>query len=251
MVNYFDLSYISNKRCRFFGYPSIVQHNQNCSKANDYQSRHGRTNGDYAPSECGKFWYRFFRKDPTYVELKDVEIKKMKNMRHSIALLQKKDQRPLIFKNLYNSVRLTPLNHYLDNPYFIVIKRNPLDNAHSLLEGRFKVYHNYNEWWSLKPPNYEKIKDLEPHEQVIGQIDGIYRNIEKKKEMIGKEKFLSVSYEELTTNPTKTLEDIGSQLEEKKVLLKRKRTQLPEHFKVKNDIRIDKSLYNKLVEYYE
>ena len=63
MVERFDVAYISNRHCRWHGAPSLVERRFGGARhVATYASRHGAEAGATAPSECGGYWYRFFRR---------------------------------------------------------------------------------------------------------------------------------------------------------------------------------------------
>jgi len=74
----FDIGYMSNKHCKWFGVPFLVGKLKKTVKGrSNYNSEYGITFGDSESSECGEWWYRFFRRKPAYVALNDVDQNKM------------------------------------------------------------------------------------------------------------------------------------------------------------------------------
>lgn len=72
----FDLGYISNRHCQWYGAPALAERlfrPLRDKPGSDYRSEQGATKGEYAPAECGQWWYRFFRQSPPYVTLQDVD----------------------------------------------------------------------------------------------------------------------------------------------------------------------------------
>ena len=140
-----DVGYITNRHCQWFGVPALAEklfHPIRSRPASDYRSRHGVTQGWHAPAECGEWWYRFFRRKPPYMRLDEVDPAKMRAFRRSVAALTNAFDRPIVFKNLYASLRIQAIAHYLPESLFVVIHRNEVDNGHSLLEARDRVFGN-------------------------------------------------------------------------------------------------------------
>lgn len=254
LVDRYRVGYLCNLHSLFYGCPSFVEVLLRCTRnksLSDYRSLHGKTKGAYAPSECGRFWYRFFRVKPTYVSLADADPSKMQDFSRCVSLLLRAFGGPLIFKNLFCSLRLFPIATYLPNSYFIVIHRDWVDNGESILKGREKTYGNVQRWWSTEPPNLSKLLQLPPEEQVIEQIVSIHEEIERARASIGDNRFIDISYEELCQDVHKTIQDLGCELNRRGIALEVKHDlcKLPKMFDRRKERVIDPELYRKLVAY--
>ena len=248
-----DVGYISNRHCQWFGAPALAEklfHPTRQRPTSNYKSRHGEIDGWHAPAECGEWWYRFFRREPAYVTLDEIDPHSMKRFRQSVAALTDAFDRPIIFKNLYASLRIQAIAHYLPESLFIVIHRNEVGNGHSLLEARKHVYGDYKKWWSMEPPGVEQLKCLPPHEQVIEQIRHIHSAIVKDLRVSGAatSRTLHLNYEDFCSDPLATIKDIqlfasshGCEIEQ--------RNTPPERFKMRNHVRIDPNLYREMSDY--
>ena len=247
----FDVAYLSNFHCQFFGAPALAEkifHPLKRKSCSDYTSNYGQTKGASGPSECGLWWYRFFPSEPAYVTVKDIENFKMRGFRRSLLALTESFNRPVIFKNLYASLRLEPISKYIPEALFIVIKRNEIDNAHSILEGRMKALGRYDLWWSVPLPDIEKLKLMEPAQQVIEQINGIYTLIDNavKGGSIDKKRILSIRYEDFCNDVGATLKIMERFLEGNNLSLKR-RFSVPDKFPINSALRIDNNIYSSLL----
>lgn len=252
MAEYYDFGYLSNLHCTFYGCPSLIQRfigAQRWQKPSKYASTHGLTEGRSAPSECGAFWYRFFRRKPQYVALHEADQQKMIQLRSAIRALGDAFKKPILFKNLLCSLRLEPIASALPEALFIIIRRNEVDNAHSLLEGRKKIYGNYTQWWSAEPPAVEQLKQLLPHEQVVEQIYHIYALIDKQRQVIGPEKFIEIQYEAFCDDVVGALRRVDQFLADHNLFPNTDPNKVPTHFERRNEIRIDSELYEKMVAY--
>jgi hypothetical protein len=255
IVDCFDIGYMSNRHCRWYGIPFLVEKIKRTikfKKPSNYTSEHGVTFGDSETSECSDWWYRFFRRTPTYVTLKEVQHNKMKSFRHSIALLTRTHNKSILFKNLYESFRIQAIAHYIPEAIFIVTHRNEVENGHSILEVRDKVFGNYNTWWSMEPPNFDKLKQLPIHQQVIEQIRGIYAVIKKDIQLSGvsKDRIFHIDYEMLCDNPSEVINDLQNFFKLNSPTIERK-SYTPPVFKIRKNIRINKKLYDAMKKYAE
>jgi hypothetical protein len=207
MIASFDVSYLSNLHCALHGSPAVAERlvRLRPRPAIVYDSRYGATSGWMAPSECGPFWYRFFRHEPQYVPPAEADPRSMSRMRASVAAFQAAAGRPIVFKNLMCSLRIGATARALPESLFIVIHRELLANARSLLAARLGVTGTYDRWWSAQPPGYEQLLGLPPEEQVIGQVRGVEATIAADRAELEGDRFLDVDYAELCEDPDEVL----------------------------------------------
>ena len=251
----FDIGYLSNLHCQFFGAPVLADklfHPLSVKKPSEYTSEYGSTKRAYAPAECGKFWYRFFRRTPAYVTIDDVKNNKMNCFRRTVSVLTKSQDRPVLFKNLFATLRIRPINKYIPEALFIIIKRDEVDNGHSILHSRMKVHGDYSIWWSVPPPNVKTLERLPPEQQVIEQIRKLYALIEKDVEEgeMDAVRFLTINYEAFCSDVQGQLERIDKLFQMNGMKIKRL-FNVPTTFTKVNKIKIDTGLYKKMVDYSE
>lgn len=256
VTDVFDVGYISNAHSRWYGAPAIYErifHPTANRPQSDYRSNHGNTEGYFSPSECGEWWYRFFRQNPSYVTLDEVNPYKMQKFRRSVAALTMAFDRPVVFKNLYASLRIQAIAKYLPESLFIVMHRDEIGNGHSLLEARYKRFGSYEPWFSLEPPGIERLKNRPPHEQVIGQIRNTYRTINEDmcvSEVDAKRRF-DLNYEEFCKDPEKMIQSMRYFFDQNSCSIEMRNVSLPNEFRPNSDIRIDKNIYDAMVAYVQ
>lgn len=253
ITDVFDVGYISNQHCQCFGAPALVErffHPTKHRTRSDFQSQLGETSGSFAPAECGQWWYRFFRQKPPYVSLDDVNPNRMRQFRRSIADLTDAFDRPVVFKNLYASLRIQAIAHYIPESLFIIMHRNEVDNGHSLLEARYEYFNDYGRWFSVEPPSLDRLKALPPHEQVIEQIRHIHKTITSDFEISGVDlrKRFDLSYEAFCDDPADAIMQIEDFFNRNNCKVSR-RAEAPQKFTPREDVRIDRGLYDQLVYY--
>lgn len=231
LVVRFDVAYLSNLHCRFFGAPAFVERavGKRLQPPGDFSSRFGSTRGLAAPSECGPYWYRFFRKSPQHVSLAEADLDRLKRLRESVRAFASAAGRPLVFKNLVNSVRLAPLAAALPEALFVVVRRDEADTAASILAGRRTVHADESEWWSVEPPEIERLRALPPQEQVLEQVRAIESLVEETREEIGRDRFLDVRYEDICADTHRALGSVAEFAERHGVGL-RIRREVPARF---------------------
>lgn len=247
----FGFSYFSNLHCKLFGMPWLIEKLSNYKdqyqKNISFTSKFGNTHGWFSPSECGDYWYRFFRKKPQYVSLDDVELEKLLELKQSFSALQGVASSPFVFKNLMCSLRLEPILKIFPNAIFLVLDRNEVDTAHSILESRYKLYQDYERWFSLEPPNVEELSPLPPEEQVVKQIRATYKLIDDQRRKKPAQ-FCAINYEEFCDSPKNVTQKVSEFLSGHGITAAQT-NRLPDSFKIRREVRIDQELYSRLEAY--
>lgn len=252
----FDVAYFSNAHCRWFGSPALAErlpHRRRERPASPFSSVHGTTAGDTAPSECGQWWYRFFRRTPAYVTHDDVDPKKMRCFRRSLLAFARAAEKPIVIKNLYATLRLDPLLEHIPEALFIIVKRDETANAHSLLEVRKKVFGSYETWWSMPTPDKDKLDHLPPHVQVVEQIRGIHALIDAQVShgTIAADRCLEIQYEAFCADVTTHLRLVEEFLSRNNCEAKSRKATLPVSFPIRTEVRIAPDIFRSLVEYVD
>jgi hypothetical protein len=253
LTDAFDLGYLSNGHCRYFGAPALAEKLMTPLRGrqpSDFDSRHGATSPPYGPSECPDWWYRFFRRQPAYVPLEAAEPARMRRMRRSVAALVDAFDRPVLFKNLFASVRLAPIINHFPEALFILISRDETENARSLLEGRKEVCGSYEAWWSVEPPDAESLRLLPPHCQVVEQVRSIHAQIERDLQQfsVPASKVHRIRYESI-------LDDAGRCLGDVEVFFARNAVPVnrlfatPNSFERRRSNRVDPEVESELADY--
>jgi hypothetical protein len=245
LISYFDLGYINNFNCYFFGNMNFSENLFKRNKNINFESNFGNTKGLNSPSECGNFWYLFFKRN--IYNKKDLYLtknkqEKLKKYVYSFSYTLKKN---IVYKNVYNSMRIEELANIFPKAIFIFVKRNKIDTAHSILYARYKLYGNYNKWFSLKP--FDLLETKDPIKDTIKQVDYINLEIEKSIKKI-KNSFYVIDYNVFCKNPKKILSCL------EKLFIKSNvqyiiNDNFPNNFKINKKIKIPIKMYNKLKNY--
>ncbi len=178
-----------------------------------FASRLGKTRGALAPNE---FWY-FWRRFTPNSELRYVDEASLQQMDHGgfvaeLAAMESVFDKPLAMKGMILELNIPFLSSILDKVLFLFIKRHPVYNAQSLLESRLRFFGDRQAWYSVKPPEYERLKGLDPIEQVVGQVYFTNRAIEEGLEQIDAVRGLTVSYERFCADPGEVFRQLGLKL---------------------------------------
>lgn len=159
-----------------------------------FSSKGGRTvhEGWHAPSECPPFWNRFIQSDSPLVGPDDIDDHSKERLKGTLRAIMGKNQRPLLIKNLRSIERLELIKGLFPDARFLVIRRDRLRTALSILRQRKALGIPDGEWWSARPPNSTSIEQLPVQEKVAAQVHYIEKAIEE-----GLKEFPSGQKEEL------------------------------------------------------
>ena len=185
----------------------------------ELNSNFGKSKNHYGPNEFGEFWYKYFSKTHFFKYQNNKTTDKLKM---EIAAITKIYEKPLILKNVVNSMRIEPLSDIFNNSTFIVIKRDKLDNAQSILNARISLHNNKNHQWSVTTPSMRDNPGLPFYKDIINQLDDIQLNIESALKRLGNDKFIFIEYENLCDNTPKVLKSILQKLSYKGLNLSEK-----------------------------
>ena len=213
LCKHFNFGYTNNFVADWYNIPITATRLYNIFSSQtssiELTSNFGKSSNLYGPNEFGKFWYRWFSKTH---ELKDNYPLIENKLRLEIAGLTKIHQKPMLFKNVINSMRINVLSQIFDNSIFIVLNRDNLDIAQSILNARIELYNNKNHSWSVITSALQTNPDIPYYKQIVNQIKGVTSNINLARKNIGDNKFIFVDYKELCNNTDQVLKSIHSQL---------------------------------------
>jgi hypothetical protein len=215
LTDRFEVGYLANGHARSPGAPSLVERRRGLIRGRtgaigDFQSRFGNTAGDLGPSECGPFWYRFFPRRPHYVTADTFPAAQRRRLRAAVGAFVDACDRPVVYKNLYSTARVDALAATLPEALFIAIHRDLTANARSLLAGRPQAVGSYDAWWSVEPPEIERLRELPPHEQVVEQVRSLDALVDRLERTIGTDRVLHLSYEQLCADPHAELDRVAA-----------------------------------------
>ncbi len=211
ITNELDVLYFDNLICGLksslmvgFWFSSMFFKN---NAHNSFKSYHGNTTkfGSRAPSECGQFWYRWLPRDRHYIGDDDITETMVIDIRNEITSIINHYDKPMVFKNLNAGQRLHLLHKCFPNAKFIFIKRDPLYTAQSIILSKRRVGVKDEEFWGIKPRNFQLLSGMNPYEQIVKQIYYIEKQIEKDRTLFPRQNFLTIDYSQLGNSFKTTL----------------------------------------------
>jgi hypothetical protein len=219
--------YPSNIISRFFGAPYIGARVQQILVEHDYKNeitdfRHadpyasslGKTQGATAPHEFWYFWRRFFpfREDCDAVPPEALTQVDVARLNAELATLEAAFEKPLAMKAMLLNHHIPFLDAAFERALFVHVRRDPLLVMQSIMEGRQKNFGTEARWYSLRPPEYRWLKELDPVRQVAGQVHFILKAVEEGLARVANARKLEVDYERFCQNPAETWEMLRSKL---------------------------------------
>jgi len=161
----------------------------------------GKTNGPLAVSEIGHLWRRFLPAyDFGYIEPeRQAEIDTI-GLAAEFAGMERVFGRPLALKGglLYN---LSHLRRCAPKTLVVYLKRNRLEVACSILLAREEHNVNRDDWWSVRPREYQWLRTLDVHHQVAGQVFFTHRSLERELALVPAPEWMQVDYGEFCADP--------------------------------------------------
>ena len=210
----------------------------------ELNSNFGKSKNHYGPNEFGQFWYKYFSKTHFF---KDQNKKSTDKLKMEIAAITKIYKKPLLLKNVVNSMRIDSLSDIFNNSIFIVSKRDKLDNAQSILNARISLHNNKNHQWSVATPSMRDNPGFPFYKDIINQLDDIQLNIESSFQRLGNDRFIFIEYENLCNNTPKVLKSILQKLNSKGLNLSEK-GQIPRKLNFSTGKKVSDSDYELLRE---
>ncbi|NOS88676.1 MAG: sulfotransferase [Methylococcaceae bacterium] len=169
----------------------------------------GKAKGMLAPSEFFHFWRQFLpRYDPQYLDDDDLKMIDIKGLQKGIAAIESVFNRPFAAKAIILQYNLDVLCQAFPDSLIIYIFRKPIYIMQSILLAREKFYGDTSIWWSVKPKEYEQLKDMDIYHQIAGQVYYTEKSIEEQLLNIHENKKLIISYEDFCLNPKAVAEVI-------------------------------------------
>ncbi|MFW6130075.1 MAG: sulfotransferase, partial [Atribacterota bacterium] len=160
-------------------------------------SHYGVSNEPNGIHEFGYFWRHWLKRDSFSRSLGKIDWNELKltvlNMQHTVG-------GPICFKNFYASLVLEEFHKTFPKSIFIWIDRDPFDSMVSILNARRSLYNDVSCWWSYAPPNYNKIKSLSPHGQILNQVFYLRNLFQNKFDKISWKNCYRFDYKDVCSN---------------------------------------------------
>lgn len=209
--NHLSVGYINNLIAAFWKAPVIgIRLSKKLHKgarSSTFTSEFGRTNQIWEPHEFGYFWAQhlhhagFAVPEPAEIDAVDwVRFRKIINNMCSAF------GQPTVFKSVLLGGYIERVVNVFQKACVLHIRRDPVDNALSLLKYRREFLGNVDSWVSVRPREYSWLKELSVEEQVAGQVHFLEATFAAGLSAWPADRVLEVSYEDLCANPQAVLQ---------------------------------------------
>ncbi len=236
-------NYITNFTARFWRVPFVGFYLEKLIglrnlvgiSGHTFKSSLGRTDGILDPHDFTyfwKYWLKYDGKHDIFPESKFKEID-VKGVRKEINAMVNFYEKPIFFRNILIYANPWLLHKIFPSSYFVVMRRDTLSNALAILEARRLYFGDENGWLSVRPRNYEELKNQPVEVQIIGQIKGIHDEIIKQTKDFT-EGIINITYEELCNNPYDTTLKVAEHIGIKNFDIEEVRHKLPKSFVIQN-----------------
>jgi len=171
----------------------------------DFRSRYGKVEGSAAPREAGSVWGRFFDLE-RYARREDLRSGDAEALRDLVGATQRVfGGTPFVNKNVKHMLRVDALASVFPESLFLVVRRRIQDVALSILHARRELLADPMQWWSVKPPDHERLAKLPVEEQVAGQVLSLRRRLDADLAALAPGRVLRLDYERFCREPDASL----------------------------------------------
>jgi hypothetical protein len=222
LSSYLNIGYINNLIAAFWKAPlfgiELSKKLLGIQYVSDFSSTFGRTKNIYEPHEFGYFWnYHLAYND---FQQKDIEHEKnidWEKLKLTLINITHAFEKPVLFKSFLAGFHAAHLQKVLTKTCFIYIRRNFINNAVSIYNLRKKMLGDVNLWASIKPKQYDDLKNENIYNQITRQILYLeHEYLEQLKNIPDSNKII-VGYEDVCNNPEAFLHVVKNMTEKQNV----------------------------------
>lgn len=201
-----DIGYVNNLVAAFWRAPvfgiRLSRKLLGNVRPSSFESDFGRTQGLTEPHEFGYFWSSLLGYEEMLEPVQDSDRKIdwlrlryiLVNMCHAFA-------KPVLFKNFVIAFYMPEMLKILPKTCFVRVRRDPLENALSLLAMREGFLGSKEKWVSIKPQAYEQLKDEPYWVQVAGQVYHLERAMDAQVSRSGGRNLIDIGLDDFLAEP--------------------------------------------------
>ena len=172
------------------------------SASGGFVSGNGKTRGALAPNEFAFFWRRFLRTEEIAPLGSDgVAAADFAGIRAAFAQMEAVLEKPIATKGMFLKYDLADAARLLPRAFFVRTRRDPVANALAILAARERQNGNRETWYSSRPPEFERLRALDPVRQVAGQVHFTERAIDAGLAAVDPSRWLELGYETFCASP--------------------------------------------------
>jgi hypothetical protein len=217
MVQSFRFAYISNDVAHFPRSGPLVARLLRANRRMldlEFSSSYGDTHGGAGPSEAGAFWdLAFPRAEEHTVEAEAWPDDRRRFVRRHLAGFVDLYDAPFLCKNLWHSVRIEALHRAFPSAAFIIMRRDLMLVAQSILQQQRTRLARQEGFWSIRPRGLAAKMHLPLPQQVAWQVVLTEQAIADARDRVDQSRFLELPYEDFCDRPESWMEQVGGFLQ--------------------------------------
>ena len=176
----------------------------------DVENYFGQTRALNGPNDGFVLWNRWL--GPDRYRTATLEAPLQADMRATLDAWCAHHDRAFLNKNNHNTACIEALAKALERAHFVVVRRDLVQVAQSLLRAREAVHGDRRRGWGLWSTDVESHDPRAAMDAVCEQVARISRHLRRCAEVVGAERLTVVDYDALCRSPAETVADLGRRL---------------------------------------
>ena len=216
-----------------------------------FNSDLGKSKGALATNEFQHFFRNYMPNfDPEFLDEKQIRKVDFEGIRRGLSSIEYAFNKPFVTKAMMLQFNLSDFFDKISNAFFIFIKREPIYNMQSIYLARKKYFGSEEIWWSVKPKEYEKLKEMDVYHQIAGQVYYTSKSITEELNSFPEKNKLIINYKEFCETPEKIYQKFKKRLNEFDYDIDAK-YKCKESFEEKKSIKLEEEIIIKLKDAYK
>ncbi|MBL8814992.1 MAG: sulfotransferase [Planctomyces sp.] len=210
LARYLDVTSFSNLTSMFPKSPLTGTHLMRWlpgGREADFENYYGQTAGLHGPNDGFQIWNRWLGEN-RYIPRTDLSVSEQRDMRKFFSAWCRRFGKPFLNKNNRNTSCLSLLSEILPNAQMVVVRRNPIYVAQSLIKARADVQGDKSVGWGLHSSDATSSDPLSYVDDVCDQILLIEKELDEQLELISQDRIVEITYEGFCEDPHSALQFI-------------------------------------------
>ncbi len=168
-----------------------------------FKSSLGKNKGLLGPNEFQHFFRNYTTNFfPEYIKKEAFNLIDFQSLKNGLNSIESVFNQPFVTKAMMFQYNLADFYKHVPNGIFFYMKRDPLYVMQSIFLARQKYFGDVNNWWSVKPKEFNFLKDMDIYHQIAGQVYFTDKSIESNFDLIPEYNKLIIQYEDFCENPS-------------------------------------------------